>query len=239
MIGTRRLVLVGGASLVLHEAALAKNKKKARRKKKAKRKKKNKSGAGSVDHDAILANLAPQLRYGLRDDQASIQKLESMIANGDVVECQCSKQALLAVRAVNRAGGRSRWVGSFLYPFRAGPGDGHVMMEVYSGGQWLCYDVMGKVQALDDSGAPCSLDAWVASQQPGWRRFADDAGYYPRESDLARIYAEILGTPWVARSDDPLKAIFYSPDAKDAAHIMANYSWLQRVSLKEWNKAVT
>lgn len=238
MIGTRRLVLVGGASLVLHEATLAKNKKKAKRQKKNKRRKK-KSNAAAVDHEAIIANLATQLRYGLGDDQASIEKLESKIARGEIVECQCSKQSLLAVRAVNRAGGRARWAGSFLYPFRAGPGDGHVMMEVYTGGQWLCYDVMCKVQALDDNGAPCSLDTWCASQQPGWRRFADDGGLYPRESDLARIYAEILGTPWVAKSEDPLRAIFYSQDANDAAHIMANYSWLDKVPLKEWQKAVT
>jgi hypothetical protein len=134
MIGTRRLVLLGGASLVLPEAARAKNKKNAKRKKKAKRKKNN-SSAVSVDHDAILANLASQLRYGLRDDELSADQLESRLAQGDVVECQCSNQAWLGVRAVRRAGGRARMVGSFLYPFRAGPGDGHVMMEVYAGGQ--------------------------------------------------------------------------------------------------------
>jgi hypothetical protein len=43
----------------------------------------------------------------------------------------------------------------------------------------------------------------------------------------------------VTKSDQPLKAIFYSPDAKDAEHIMANYKWLQRVSRKEWTKAVS
>lgn len=233
MVGTRRLVLVGGASLVLHEATLAKNKKKA------KRRKKKKSGAVDVDHNAILASLATQLRYGLRDDKVSIENLQSRIPRGEIVECQCSKQAQLGVRAIGRAGGRARSVGSFLYPFRAGPGDGHEMMEVYSGGRWLCYDVMCKVQAIDDNGDPCSLDTWCASQQPGWRRFADDGDLYPREADLPRIYAEILGTPWIARSRDPLRGIFYSHDPKDAARIMSHYKWLDKVPLKDWQKAVT
>ncbi len=239
MIGTRRLILVGGVGLALHEATLAKNKKKARRQKKARRRKKHKSGATAIDHDAILANLARQLRYGLRDDELSVENLASRVANGETVECQCSNQALLGVRAVRQGGGRARMVGSFLYPFRPGPGDGHVMMEVYAGGQWLCYDVMCKVQAIDDNGNACSLDEWCASQQPGWRRFADDGGYYPREVDLPRIYGEILGTPWVARGDGPLRAVFYSSDAKDAAHIMSNYKWLEKVSLKEWKEAVS
>ena len=234
MIGTRRLILLGGASLALHEAALADRKKKPRHKKQNKHRKKHKGATGDVDHNAILAKLATQLHYGLRDDKVSAENLESRLAKGEIVEVQCSNQAMLGVRAVRHAGGRSRIVGAFGYPFVRGPEDGHVMMEVYSGGQWLCYDVMCKVQALDDTGIPCSLDKWCASQQPGWRRFADDGGYYPQESELPRIYAAILGTPWIARSDGPIRGVFYSQDSKDASHIMANYKWLERVSLKEW-----
>lgn len=240
MIGTRRLILLGSASLALHETALADRKKKPKQqKKKNKRRKKKKGAAGDVDHNAILANLATQLRYGLRDDKVSIENLESRLAKGEIVECQCSNQAWLGLRAVNRAGGKARMVGSFGYPYNPGPEDGHVMMEVYSGGQWLCYDVMGKVQALDDNGNPCSLDEWCASQQPGWRRFADDGGYYPQESELPRIYASILGTPWLARSENPLQGIFYSQDAKDASKILSTYKWLEKVSLKEWQQAAT
>jgi hypothetical protein len=241
MIGTRRLILVGGASLALHEAALVAGKKKSKNKnkKKGKRRKKGKGAGGDIDHDAVLANLVKQLSYGTRDDKVSIQNLESRLAKGETVVTQCSNQAWLGVRAVQQAGGKARMVGSFVSPYVPGPGDGHVMMEVYSGGQWLCYDPMCKVQALDDNGNPCSLDTWCASQNPGWRRFAADRGEYPAEAHLPRIYASILGTPWIARSESPLKGIFYSQDAQDTKKILATYEWLEKVSLKEWQKAAT
>lgn len=240
MIGTRRLVLLGGASLALQEAALAdRHKKQSGNQKKNKRRKNKKRATGDIDHNAVLANLAGQLRYGLRDDKVSVQNLESRLNKGEIVEVQCSNQAWLGLRAVIRAGGKARLVGSFGYPYNPGPEDGHVMMEVYSGGQWLCYDVMCKVQALDDAGNPCSLDQWCNSLQPGWRRFADDGGFYPQESELPRIYAEILGTPWIARSEDPLQGIFYSQDARDAAKIEATYKWLEKVPLQEWQQAAT
>lgn len=237
MIGTRRLVLVGSVSVAFSHAAEGKRRKKAKHRKARKTKKKPASTA--IDHDAILSDLASRVRYGLRDDELSVAALEKRLADGETVECQCTNHSMLAARAIQRAGGRARVVGSFLYPFNEGPNTGHVMMEVRVDGQWHCYDVMCNVQAVDANGQGCSLEAWCASSEPRWRRIADDEAVYPREEHLAAIYDRLLGTPWVAVSDSPLRAVFYDPDPDDAALIMKTYKWLDKVNQSEWNRAMS
>jgi hypothetical protein len=248
MKGTRRLVLAGGVGLLLAEGTEAKrrkkksnnkNNKKNDKKHKKKHKKNKPSTSGPVDYDAILADLATKMRFGLRDDQLSVDALEKKLSSGEIIECQCTNHALMGVRAVRRAGGRARVVGAFLYPFNEGPNTGHVMMEVRMGSQWVCYDIMCNVQALDANGNPCSLETWCASSEHRWRRIADDETAYPLEQHLAAIYDRLLDTPWVGVKDSPFGAIFYDPDPSDAALIMKNYSWLDKVSLSEWKRAMS
>jgi hypothetical protein len=234
MRGTRRLVLAGGMGSLLAEGVEAK-----RRKKKS-RKKKNKSRETTpVDYDSILSDLASRMRYGLRDDQLSIAALENRLARGEIIECQCTNHSWMGVRAIERAGGRARLVGSFMYPFNEGPDTGHVMMEVRVDGQWFCYDLMCNVQAVDANGQGCSLEDWCASPEPRWRRIADDETVYPLEEHLPAIYNRLLQTPWVAVKDSPFQAIFYDADSSDAALIMKNYKWLDKVNLSEWNRAMS
>ena len=113
------------------------------------------------------------------------------------------------------------------------------MMEVRAGNQWLCYDLMCNVQAIDANGNGCSLEAWCASPDPRWRRIADDETGYPLEEHLPAIYNRLLQTPWVEVKDNPFQAIFYDADPRDAALIMKNYKWLDKVNLTEWNRAVS
>ncbi len=252
MKGTRRLVVAGGAALLLTEGAEARrrkkksnnnkndrNKKNGKKNNKHKHKKNKPSTSDPVDVDAILADLATKMRYGLRDDQLSADALERKLSSGEIIECQCTNHSLMGVRAVRRAGGRARVVGSFIYPFNEGPNTGHVMMEARIGGQWVCYDLMCNVQALDANGNPCSLETWCASSEHRWRRIADDETAYPLEQHLAAIYDRLLDTPWVGVKDSPFGAIFYDSDPDDAALIMKNYKWLDKVSLSEWQHAMS
>jgi hypothetical protein len=236
MNGTRRLVLVGGLGFTFGQIAEAKSRKSSKRRKAAKRRKKRRKAAHAVDYDALLSNLAGQMRYGLRDDQLSLDELEGKLARGETVECQCSYQAWLAVRAVRRAGGRARMVGTFMYPYFEGPNTGHILMEARIGGRWQCYDMMCNVQAVDANGNGCSLEEWCASPDPRWRRIADDEAVYPREEHLKAIYDRLLGTPLIILKEAPLDAILYEPDTEDAARIMATYSWIRLVSKKRWKK---
>jgi hypothetical protein len=236
MRGTRRLIILGSLGLGLGGTAEAKRRK---RNKRHTKRKQHRGPRGPVDHDTILAGLVTQLRFGLADDKLSLRALEQKIARGAVVECQCTRQSQLAARAINRAGGHARVVGAFMYPFNTGPDTGHVMMEARDGDQWVCYDVMGKVQAIDTSGAGCSLAEWCASPEHLWRRIGDDGGFYPREQDLAAIYARLLQTPWVGVNERPFKAVFYDADAADAALIARTYPWLRRVSATDWQRAST
>ncbi len=245
MRGTRRLVLTGGAGLLLAGGADAKrgkkksNGKNSNKSKHKKKKQKNKPVApDAVDYDAILTDLASRMRYGLRDDQLSPGALEDKLARGEIIECQCTNHSLMGVRAVQRAGGRARLVGALLYPFNEGPNTGHVMMEARIGGQWVCYDLMCNVQALDANGNACSLETWCASPEHHWRRIADDETVYPLEEHLPAIYDRLLKTPWVGVKDNPFRAIFYDTDPGDAALIMKNYSWLNKVNLSDWKRAM-
>lgn len=231
MRGTRRFIVLGTLAIGLRGTAEAK------RHKRGKRRKEHARNRGPVDHDKILAGLVTQLRFGLADDNLSLRDLEQKIARGAVVECRCTRQSQLAVRAINRAGGRARVVGAFMYPFNTGPDTGHVMMEVRDGGAWLCYDVMGKVQAIDADGVGSSLENWCASPEPLWRRIGDDGGFYPTEQDLAAIYAKLLQTPWVGVNENPFRAVFRDADSADAALIADTYSWLRHVADAEWQKA--
>jgi hypothetical protein len=236
MRGTRRLIILGGLGLGLCGTAEAKRQKRNKRNKKRKQ---DRRPRGPVDHDTILAGLVTLLRFGLADDKLSLRALEQKIARGAVVECQCTRQSQLAARAINRAGGRARVVGAFMYPFNTGPNTGHVMMEVRDGDHWVCYDVMGKVQAVDANGVGCSLAEWCTSSEHLWRRIGDDGGFYPREQDLAAIYARLLHTPWVGINESPFKAVFYDADVADAALIAKTYPWLRQVPETDWQRAST
>ena len=242
MKGTRRLVLAGGAGLFLAEGADAKRRKKKsgnknQHKKKNKKHKKS-SNAADADFDAILSDLASTMRYGLRDDKLSLDALENKLARGEIIEVQCTNHSLMGIRAVERAGGRARLVGAFMYPFNEGENTGHVMMEARIGDQWVCYDLMCNVQAVDAAGNACSLEDWCASSDHYWRRIADDETVYPLEEHLLAIYSRLLHTPWVAVKDNPLRAIFYDADQADAALILKTYKWLDKVNQLDWKKAM-
>lgn len=248
MNGTRRLVLVGGLGLAFGEVAESKRRKAGKKRNNAKRRKKDKRrketknrkdrGVKNIpaDFDALLSNLAGQMRYGLRDDELSLEELENKLARGETVECQCSYQAWLGLRAVRRAGGRARMVGAFMYPYYEGPNTGHILMEARVGGTWHCYDMMCNVKAIDANGNGCSLEEWCAAPEPRWQRIADDEDVYPLEEHLKGIYDRLLGTPMICLSEAPLDAILYEPDTEDAARIAATYSWVRVVSKQRWQE---
>lgn len=132
----RRELVACMAVLGLQPSSISAGRKKPRPKQKKKRRNRGKRAVSIAQVDAVLRPLAELMWHGEDDEALSIGELEKLIAGGRRVTILCTDQAVLAVRALTRAGISARLIN----PFYAGPWGGeswgHTAIEVKAEGRW-------------------------------------------------------------------------------------------------------
>lgn len=231
----RRELVACMAVLGLQPSSISAGRKKPRPKQKKKRRNRGKRAVSIAQVDAVLRPLAELMWHGEDDEALSIGELEKLIAGGRRVTILCTDQAVLAVRALTRAGISARLIN----PFYAGPWGGeswgHTAIEVKAEGRWQVFDPTGNAQLVDGQGRGMDISTACVTRPISTRPFASDPlwAWDGAPDDLSAYYERMFQIPVIRHGD-----FWCFHDAANRARIEGiGRSW-RMVSAKEWQKLI-
>lgn len=231
----RRALLTGSLALaavpLVGQAKARKHKDKTKRT--DKRKRTPEKGPSRARVDGVLGPLCEHMVHGLTDDDRSLEDLEAMLAAGQRIVVQCSKQSMLAIRALGRAGITARMVNPLWRgDWTTTDSWGHTSMEVRMGDHWEVFDPTGNAQLVDRRGRGMDVSTACRTRPILTRPFAADPLWaWEGPGDLLAYYEKIFQIPVVEHA-----GYWRFHDTADRARIEAiHFSW-RWASREEWRK---
>lgn len=201
--------------------------------------------------EELLERIAARTTYGYIDDDLSLPATEGHLEAGRRLFISCGKVSLLAQRMLADRGVESRLAASVTHQAYNGIDDGHTMIEVKRGSEWVLYDLGNNRLAVDGNGEPVGLVEQVrAGEDRRWRVLARDRGIDLRgltaadrrymqetfiEGGLRRWYDRMLGSPLLEEPAGSGRFVFHPGRAQIERYDAAHNSGFEWVDAAGWN----
>jgi hypothetical protein len=176
-------------------------------------------------------------------DQLSVEELIARYDRGERLYIMCGRQSMVSQTLLQRAGLRSRIVGTLA---SSGPWDGgssHAFLEVWTGRRWITYDPDGNRQPVDTRDHAIGAVRAVNTRPFHWRYISSDIydeaypDYTYGELDVAADHA--MGILGIQIHSDPLQ-YGYLGTPENVARVQSNPAtmppWWIPVGKKRWAK---
>jgi Transglutaminase-like superfamily len=158
----------------------------------------------------------------------------------------CGRTAALALALMDRIGVPSRFVATLTKHPYDGSSDGHVLVEIKMGEEWVVYDPNSNRQPVDRKGRGVPITRLVNMRPFHWRFLAKDVFYEPDlsydypEADAAYDHAfgvALIEYPYAQRLDDPGATFFAYHHRGQRPRIQGTYGGVYKwVDSRTWAK---
>ena len=152
------------------------------------------ASASAQGFDRILIDVSAQVTHGDADDTMPLEDQKERYYRGEHLDLLCGHVVLLAQSVLADHGYASRQAAAITRSRFNYRGDGHTMIEVWTGRRWIVYDLSFNRQPRDARGRAINVVQFVKQERAGkshnFRILASDQAF---DFSLKSMYRRRLG----------------------------------------------